>query len=334
MTVSCQSPEPSLSSNSNIGTGEWVRRSQPHLGTFVTISVYGHSKEKLHSIIDGAFEEFESVDLLMSVHRQDSELSEVNRRAAKEPVPVSDALWEVLSTAQRIAETTDGAFDVTIRPVADLWGFLWKEYRLPTEQELREVLPKVNYRLVRLNPEDQTVAFAGEGVSIDLGGIAKGYAVDCAFERLKLEGVSIAMVRAGGDMRVLGLPPGENHWVVQLEDPEKEGHRVRVKLSSGAISTSGNYENFFIINGRRYSHLLNPRTGMPVQGMAACSLIAPRAMWSDAWATACFVMGAEKSIRKLDGRFPVRFTLMPMTGEEDPEHLPVLQTPDFPLDSM
>ena len=247
----------------------------------------------------------------MSIHRPDSELSRLNARAAGEPVVVSPDLFRVIAKAREIADRTEGSFDITIRPLADLWGFIWKEYRLPADEELKAVLPRVNFRLVQLDAEKCTVHFLGPGVSLDLGGIAKGYAVDCAMEKLLSIGVTNAMVKAGGDLRVIGVPPGKTHWIVQLEDPRKEGRRTKVPLRDAALSTSGDYENYFEIDGVRYSHILNPRNGRPVEGIAACTVIAPTCMESDAMATACFVYGVEKSLEKFGARFPMRFTLTP-----------------------
>src|SRR5213076_1139493 len=173
----------------------------------------------LNAAVSAAFEEFRRIDSLMSIHRADSELSQVNARASVEPVVLSGDLFRVIAKAQEIAEQTEGRFDITIRPLADLWGFIWKEYRLPSEEELKAVLPRVNHRLVRLDPERFTVHFLAPGVSLDLGGIAKGYAVDCAIEKLRSLGVTNAMVKAGGDLRVIGVPRGKTNWSVQLEDP-------------------------------------------------------------------------------------------------------------------
>jgi thiamine biosynthesis lipoprotein len=322
LLAGCQALQPRL---------ELVRRSEPLLGTFVTISAYGEHRERVNDAISAAFEEFRRIDSLMSIHRADSELSLLNARAAAEPVVVSPDLFRVIARAQEIAELTEGGFDITIRPLADLWGFLWKEYHLPTDEQLKTVLTRVNHQLVQLDAKKRTVYFLMSGVSIDLGGIAKGYAVDCAIERLRSMGVGIAMVKAGGDLRVIGLPPGKAHWIVQLEDPGKAGHRTRIPLRDAALSTSGNYENFFEINGVRYSHILNPRTGRPVQGIAACTVVAPTCMDSDAMATACFVYGAEKSLVKFGARFPLRFTLMPQSPAH--EIRSILQTGSFPSGS-
>ena len=253
----------------------------------------------------------------MSIHRADSELSRLNARASIGPVVISADLWRVIAKAQEIAGETDGSFDITIRPLADLWGFIWKEYRLPTDAQLKAVLPRVNYRLVQLDAEKRTVHFLATGVSLDLGGIAKGYAVDCAIEKMRSIGFTNAMVKAGGDLRVIGVPPAKTNWIVQLEDPGKAGRRTRIPLRDAALSTSGNYENYFEVDGVRYSHILNPRTGLPVQGIAACTVIAPTCIESDAMATACFVYGVEKSLAKFGARFPTQFTLMPTNGAQE-----------------
>ncbi|MEK7676925.1 MAG: FAD:protein FMN transferase [Verrucomicrobiota bacterium] len=307
---------------------ERVRRSQPLLGTFVTITAYGPDRERAQQAVSAAFDEFHRIDALMSLHRPDSELSRLNRSAARGPVEISGDLFRVLAKAQEIASETDGAFDVTIRPLVDAWGFIWKEYRLLTEAELRAVLPRVDFRQVELSSGRRTVRFRKANVSLDLGGIAKGYAVDCAIERLRSLGVTNAMVKAGGDLRVIGAPPGKPAWEVQLEDPRKKGRRTRIPLRDAALSTSGNYENYFVAGGKRYSHILNPRTGLPVEGIAACTVIAPTCMESDAWATACFVQGAAPSLNQLGRRFAIRFTLMPEASQ--PEEWRVRQTPSFP----
>lgn len=291
----------------------------------MTITVVASSEESAHEGITAAFAEFDQVDALMSIHRRDSELSRVNAQAADHPVKISRELYDVLALAAEIANQTEGSFDVTIGPLAQLWGFIWKEYRLPTEEELERVLPLVNYRAVELSA-GETVRFKQRGISIDLGGIGKGYAVDRAIEKLRGLGIRGAMVKAGGDLRVYGSPPGGEGWEVQLEDPAKKGERMTVKLKDAALSTSGNYENFFEVNGVRYSHIINPRTGLPVQGVAACTVIAPTCSQSDALATAFFVYGPERSIAEFGEEFPMRFTLVGVGGESPK----ILETKSFP----
>ena len=319
----CQNPR------SREHSPELIHRSQPLLGTFVTISAWGADRDAVQCAISAAFDEIRRADVLMSIHRPDSELSRVNAQAASNDVTVSPELFRVIELAQRIAQETDGSFDVTIRPLADLWGFIWKEHRLPSDAELRAVLPNVDYRKIELDVAHRTIRFREPGVSIDLGGIGKGVAVDMAIAKLRELGVTNAMVKAGGDLRVIGTPPDAEFWTVQLEDPRKEGRRVSIPLRDAALSTSGNYENFFEVAGRRYSHILDPRTGMPVDGISSCTVIAPTCAESDAWATACFVHGVERSLGQFGDRFAIRFTLMP---EEDGDgRWTVRQTANFPL---
>ncbi len=271
----------------------------------------------------------------MSLHRDDSELTRLNANAAAKPVTVSKELFHVIASAQRIAQETDGSFDVTIRPIADLWGFIWKQHRLPAPTEIETTLVRVGYQHIRLNAPNHTVHFAKPGISIDLGAIAKGYAVDCAIEKLRELGVTNALVRAGGDLRAMGRPRDQAAWEVQLEDPERQGSRTTIRLNNAALSTSGNYENFFIVDGRRYSHILNPKTGLPIEGVAACSVRAATCMESDAWATALFVQGPEQSLTKFGERLAFQFTLIPSGSNHSAASVKVSSrwTQDYPTPS-
>ena len=152
--------------------------------------------------------------------------------------------------------------------------------------------------------------FAAQDMSIDSGGFGKGYAVDRAIAALQHHGIQNAMVKAGGDLRIIGLPPGKNHWTIWLEDPEKKGQRMPVKLRSGAMSTSGQYENYMMIDGRRYGHLLDPRSGSPIQAISTCTLTAPTCFESDAYATAACVLGIEKSKKEFGQKFGMRFVTL------------------------
>jgi thiamine biosynthesis lipoprotein len=290
-------------------SAELIQRSQPLFGTFVTIAVYSPDHDKAQRAISDAFAEFHRIDRVLSLHRSDSELSRINSSAAAGPVAVSQELFTVLEKSLEVARATDGSFDPTIRPLVDLWGFIWKEYRLPTDAELASVLPKVNYQHVALDPGARTVRFLRSGISLDFGGIGKGYAVDCAIEKLRARGIANAMVRAGGDIHVIGAPPGKSHWPVQIENPGKKGARQQLRLRDAAISTSGNYENFFVIDGKRYSHILNPRTGLPISDVIACSVIAPTCTESDVYSTAFFVYGPDKTMAKYGDQYAVGFTL-------------------------
>lgn len=291
---------------------EPVRRSQPLLGTFVVITAYATDADAAHSAINSAFDEIRRVDSVFSIHRPDSELSRLN--ATGGPLQLSQELFDVVARSLEIARKTDGAFDPTVRPLVERWGFLWKEHRFPAPNELAAVLPQVNYRFVELNAAARTVRFLSNGVSLDLNAMAKGYAVDCAIEKLRSLGISNAMVRAGGDLRVIGAPPGEKGWPVQLEDANKSGRRSWIELRDQALSTSGSYENFFIRDGKRYSHILDPRSGFPVERIASCTVIASTCMESDAWSTALFVLGPDRALEKFGPRIPILFGMWASGG--------------------
>ena len=312
-------PAGCLSSKST--SAEPVTRLQPLLGTFVSVTVYAEPDEA-QSAINAAFAEIRAVDRLLSIHRDDSDLAKANQGKA-----VSAELKPVLKKALAIARETEGAFDPTIRPLAELWGFIKKEgYRLPTKTELQSVLPKVDYRQIEL--QGNMLIRSAPGMSIDSGGFGKGYAVDRAIAVLQRHGIRHAMVKAGGDTRVIGLPPGLDHWAVWIEDPRKQGQRALIKLRHGALSTSGNYENFFEIDGRRYGHLLDPRTGYPVQGIGSCTATAATCMESDAYATAACVLGVAHSQQLLGAKVGFRFLLFPETDPQGP--LKVVETDRFP----
>jgi len=275
-----------------------VRRSQPLLGSFATISVAQvNDRQRAHQAIDSAFAEIRRIDSLMSVHRPESELSRINRVPKNQWAKVSDDLFLVLTKAMEISKATEGAFDVTIGPLTQLWGFIWKEYRLPSEVELRETLPRVGFQHLELDPATKSIRFKRPGMSIDLGGIAKGYAVDCAMNALTSRGMTNAMVKCGGDLRVSGEARPGQAWEIQIQDSIHSGRRSKLRLMNGALSTAGNYENYFIIDGKRYAHIVDPRHGLPVEGMASCSVIAPTCLESDGWSTALFVYGAEKTLQ-------------------------------------
>jgi len=293
-----------------------VQRSRPLLGTYVTVTLYSSERETGLAAISEAFAEFTRVDRLLSIHRDGTALMQVNQRAGTGPVTVPPELADLLARVLSISRDSGGAFDPTIQPLAELWGFIWKEHRMPSEQELADALPRVDYRKVMVEQDRPRVRFADPGMAIDPGGFGKGYAVDRAIERLRDLGIENAMVRAGGDLRVIGAPPGQDSWAVQLEDPAREGRRVTIPLRNRALSTSGDYENFFEIDGRRYSHLLDPRTGLPVRGVASCTVIADSCLESDTWATALFVMGPEIALSRFGNRFPCRF--MTSADSENP----------------
>ena len=283
-----------------------LEKSADAMGSTYTIAVYGEDRVKMEAAVDAAFEEVFRLDSLLSNYKPDSEWSEVNRRAAERPVEVSPELFELLSKCEEYSRVSDGAFDITVGPLMKLWGFYKGTGRLPHRAEVRGVLARVGYRHVVLDPATRTVRFDRSGVEIDPGGIGKGYAVDRMVKILKQRGIQTALVTgSGSSIYALGAPPSEARgWLIELRDPKDRTKSVaEVFLKNESMSTSGSYEKFFRAEGRIYSHIMDPRTGFPAQGMLSASVIAPRTLDSEAWTKPCFINGREWAAKHLPHGF-------------------------------
>jgi thiamine biosynthesis lipoprotein len=285
---------------------ELVRYEATHetMGTTFTVVAYGADAAHVAAVAGEVFEEFDAIDAQMSHYRPESELSGINRQAAARELLVEPALFRLLRESLDYSEETGGAFDVTVGPLMKAWGFFRGQGRVPADEELEAVRRRIGFRHVRLNEGARTIRFDVEGLELDLGGIGKGYAVDRAVEILKSYGIESAMVASGtSSFYALGAPPGERAWPVSLRDPfENEKVADVVRLRDFALSISGNYERFFTLEGHVYAHILDPRTGRPVEGMLATAVLAPRAAEADALSTAFFVLGPEDSRQVLVAR--------------------------------
>jgi Membrane-associated lipoprotein involved in thiamine biosynthesis len=255
------------------------------MGVPVRLTVYAPSEATARTACRAAFDRFAALEDVMSDYRPTSELMRLCANAGQGPQPVSDDLWRVLERAQRLARLSDGAFDVTVGPLVRLWRVARKTARLPDAPALAEAKARVGWRKVRLDPEKRTVALETPGMQLDLGGIAKGFACDEAQKALRAHGVDRALVEAGGDIVVSGPPPGADGWRV-----DAGGGETRV-LVNGAISTSGDTEQFVEIGGVRYSHVVDPRTGLGLTSRVAVTVIAPDGLTSDSLSTALGVLG-------------------------------------------
>ena len=283
--------------------GEVVRYEASHnaMGTVFTVVAYGADGRQLAAVVNEAFEEIDRIDAQMSNYKPQSELSAINRNAATEQVLVEPQLFRLLEDSLRYGEETGGAFDITVGPLMRAWGFFRGQGRLPAKSEIGSALEKIGYQHVHLNPAARTIRFDTAGIEIDLGGIAKGYAVDRAVDILRSYGVTQALVSSGtSTIYALGAPPDDRAWRITIRDPydaEKAGDVVFLK--NFALSVSGNYEKFFELDGKIYSHILNPLTGRPVENMLSTAVLAPRATQADALSTAMFVLGVEGRCRYL-----------------------------------
>ena len=284
------------------------------MDTVVQITVAGVSEDKARSAMGEAFAEIERLDALASSYRQGSLVALVNREAHNRRISLKNDIFELLRQAVAMSESSGGAFDVTIWPVSRLWGFD-KGGSLPDKAALSDALAAVGYGNLLLDEKSGSVGFAREGVGIDLGAMAKGWAVDRAAEVLAARGIANAIIDAGGDLRVLGSRPGKGFWRIGVQHPREPGALLfTLDLTDTAIVTSGDYERFFVEGRVRYHHILDPATGMPATGCRSVTVLAPTAAEADAAATAAFVLGAERGVVFLRSRPGVRGVIVDAGG--------------------
>lgn len=270
------------------------------MGTSVQVQAIGGDETARRAAIDDAFAAMAEVDRLMSNYRSDSELSHVNREAARGPVLVSDPLLRVLEAAQRISTDSNGAFDVTVGPLVRLWGFRDKTPHIPTPAELAAVRPLVGYRNLLIDNAQHTVRFAHAGMEIDLGGIAKGFAVELAADVLRRHGLT-GFIDAGGNQYLLGTPPGKRAWMVGVKDPDHADQLLGViDVPGGSVSTSADYANFLVADGRTYGHLLDPHTLQPSPASLSATVVSDDGTLADAMSKAAFVLGPRDGIALVD----------------------------------
>lgn len=274
----------------------------PAMGTLFTITLYAPDKSQGAATADAAFKRIDALEDIMSDYEADSELMRLCDQPYGKPVPVSPELFDVLQRAQKISELSDGAFDVTVGPDVRLWRFARKRKVLPSAQQLAEAGRSVGYRKLRLDARSRTVTLLVPDMRLDLGGIAKGYAADEALKLLKGRGVDRALVAASGDIAIGNSPPGQRGWKIGIASIDAHHNEITTMLSlhNAGISTSGDTEQFIEIGGVRYSHILNPATGLGLTNRIQASIIAPNATATDALATTVCVLGVERGLTLVD----------------------------------
>jgi thiamine biosynthesis lipoprotein len=267
------------------------------------IEAYGRDADALPRIVDEAFDEVDRIDRLMSHYKANSPLSRVNREAAQHPVAVEPELFDFIVDAMRYHRESDGAFDITVGPLMKAWGFFQGDGRVPSENELAAARRHVGGAHVMLNPISKTIGFDESGVELDLGGIAKGYAVDRVVGLLRRQQIAAALISAGGStIYGLGAPPGADGWQVELQDPiDPRKVAFAIELKDRAFSVAGSSEKAFEAGGVRYSHIMDPRTGRPVQGVLSVAVLASSGTAGDALDNAFFVLGPARSRAYLNG---------------------------------
>lgn len=284
------------------------------MGTIVQITVGGGSEESARAAMAEAFAEMERIEGLVSSYRQESAIARLNRGGNEHNIPLDKEIVDLLRQAKAMGERSGGAFDVTIWPVSRLWQFD-KGGVLPDRVLIEDAVGKVGYKYLEIGEDNDEVGFSIEGMGVDLGAIAKGWAVDRAMEKLKERGIGNAIVDAGGDLRIAGHRPGKDFWRIGVQHPREEGALLATfDLTDTAIVTSGDYERFFLEGGVRYHHILDPATGMPATGCRSVTVLAPTAAEADAAATAAFVLGAQRGIAFLRASPGVRGLIVDAEG--------------------
>jgi FAD:protein FMN transferase len=274
---------------------EWMSREEAIMGTAIRAELWHEDSAAAEAALDAVMEEMHRIDRAMSPFKPESELSRINREAAKAPVPISEEMYELLERSIEFSKSSNGAFDITFAGVGCMFDY--RNGVKPRAEEIAAALPGVDYRHLRLNRRTRTVQFARGGVRIDLGGIAKGYAVDNCIALLKARGVKQALVVAGGDSRVLGDRRGRP-WMIGVRDPRRKDAMVAMMpLVDAAISTSGDYERYFEADGVRHHHILDPKTGVSASAVRSATIIGPDATTTEGISKSVFVMGPERGIR-------------------------------------
>lgn len=273
---------------------QWVKEYRGIMGTNIEVDLWDNDILHAKGCIDEVMAEMRHINQEMSPTIKTSELYKVNKYAAERPVKISKELYNLIKRSFYFSRISHGAFDITYASVGYLYNYR-KDIK-PTNAQIKARLKDISYRHIKLNPKNHTIRFTMKGVRIDLGGIAKGYAVDRSIALLQRCGIKDAMVTAGGDSRIIGDHHGRQ-WMIGIENPrDKSKSIVAIPLSNTAISTSGDYERYFIKNGIRYHHILNPRTGKSVHSTHSVTIIGPNATTTDALSTTVFVMGPKAGL--------------------------------------
>jgi thiamine biosynthesis lipoprotein len=279
--------------------------SEAHMGTMFRIVLYAPDAATAEKASRAAFDRVAALDDTMSDYKPDSELTQLSRRAGGPPVKVSEDLFQVLAAAQVVALRSGGAFDVTVGPLVRLWRRARRRHELPDPNRLAQAEALVGYRNLVLDPKQRTAQLFKPGMMLDLGGIAKGYAADQALGVLKRRGITSALVAAAGDIVCSHPPTGRDNWRIEIATPapstQSADRSARyLLLHDAAVSTSGDAEQHLDVGGRRYSHIINPVTGMALTGQRSVTVVAAKGITADSYAVAVCVLGPQRGLQLID----------------------------------
>lgn len=274
------------------------RFTEPCMGTTCQINLYSMNKEEASRGANAAFLRMKQLDRIMSDYNPESELRQLCRRSGTGPVSVGDDLFKVLTRAKEVSELSNGAFDITVGPVVKLWRRARKSIQMPDKEELEAALKLVGYQSMVLDPLKKTVWLKKTGMLLDLGGIAKGYAADESLNVLRKMGISSALVAMGGDVALGDAPPNAKGWKVGIAPVLEEGDAASryMVLANCAVSTSGDTEQYVELGGKRYSHLVNPKTGIGLTERISVTIIALHGIDSDSLTKVVSILGMVKGM--------------------------------------
>ena len=275
---------------------------EPHMGTLVRVTVYTPDEQTAKGAFRAAFDRIRDLDDILSDYKPDSELNRITKTAINRAMPVSEDLFTVLRASQELADATDGAFDITQGPVIQLWREARRTGRMPDAAALRDAATRAGFRKLHLDAQPRTVRFDMTGMALDVGGIGKGYAASEAIAALDALGVRSALVAVSGDLAFSDAPPGERGWRIGLEsgDPAILDVPGMLELTNGAVSTAGSSQQHVDIGGRRYSHIIDPSSGMGLVDDITVTVVAPHGLEADGLDTAASVLGAERGLALIE----------------------------------
>ncbi|AUM14821.1 hypothetical protein Kalk_02810 [Ketobacter alkanivorans] len=282
------------------------------MGTRVFVELWQDDPQQAQVLMQRVMDEMERINQLMSPYIDTAELARINREAADHPVSVSTELFKLIQKSNYYSQVSGGAFDITFASLGH--RFDYRNRVRPDEAQQKAAAALIDYRQLKLNAAEQTIAFAKPGMRIDLGGIAKGYAVDNAVAILQQAGVNNAVVTAGGDSRLIGDHRGRP-WMLGIKHPRGEEHVITVPLSNAAISTSGDYERYFDADGVRFHHIIDPAQGDSARELLSVSILANQSIDADALSTTVFVLGPEKGMKLVNSLAGISAILIDRTGK-------------------
>ena len=274
------------------------KRAMKLMGNQFELTVVAHTKGWADQVIDEGVKEIQRIEKLLTTFSDDSETNLINRNAGIQPVTVSDETFNIIERSIKISSITQGSFDITYGSIdKSLWNFDETMTSLPSPKKAKKMVRLINYKNIELDAEKKTVFLKEKGMRIGFGGIGKGYAAEMAKEVMKKNDVTSGIVNASGDLTTWGTQPDGKPWTVGIVHPDYKSYPFSyMNISDMAVATSGNYEKFVMIDGKKYSHTIDPRTGLPVSGIKSVTIISPNAEICDAMATPVMIMGIEHGL--------------------------------------